>query len=90
MARWIINRHEEHSSEDENNRIRLTLDDNSIAQCLQYFSRGYVGFHLTKDEKLKVKDPGGNESMRDRVTGYFARRSEILMMTRSGILSGIL
>ena len=60
MAKILVHKVISESRENENNRIRLTLDDNSIAQCLQYFSRGYVGFHLTEDEKLEVEDPGGN------------------------------
>ncbi|MCP4848595.1 MAG: hypothetical protein GY899_11685, partial [Verrucomicrobiaceae bacterium] len=60
MAKILVHKVISELREDENNRIRRTLDDNSIAQCLQYFSRGYVGFHLTEDEKLEVEDPDGN------------------------------
>lgn len=60
MAKILVHKVVSELREDENNRIRRTLNDNSIAQCLQYFSRGYVGFHLTEDEKLEVEDPGGN------------------------------
>ena len=60
MAKILVHKVISELRENENNRIRQTLADNSIVQCLQYFSRGYVGFHLTEDEKLEVKDPDGN------------------------------
>ena len=60
MAKILVHKVISKLRENENDRIRQTLDDNSIAQCLQYFSRGYDGFHLTEDEKLEVKDSDGN------------------------------
>ncbi len=60
MAKILVHRVISELREDENNRIRRTLADNSIAQCLQYFSRGYVGFNLTDDENLEVVDHDGN------------------------------
>jgi uncharacterized protein YhaN len=60
MAKILVHKVISELRENENNRIRQTLNGNSIAQCLQYFSRGYVGFHLTEDEKLEVEDPDGN------------------------------
>ena len=60
MAKILVHKVISELREDENNRIRRTLADNSIAQCLQYFSRGYVGFNLTEDENLEVVDHDGN------------------------------
>ncbi|MCP4811458.1 MAG: hypothetical protein GY888_03035, partial [Planctomycetaceae bacterium] len=60
MAKILVHKVISELRENENNRIRQTLNDNSIAQCLQCFSRGYVGFQLTEDEKLEVEDPDGN------------------------------
>ena len=60
MAKILVHKVISELREDENNRIRRTLADNSIAQCLQYFSRSYVGFNLTEDENLEVEDHDGN------------------------------
>ncbi|MFP6874360.1 MAG: hypothetical protein VCA55_12740, partial [Verrucomicrobiales bacterium] len=60
LAKILVHKVISELREDENNRIRRSLADNSIAQCLQYFSRRYVGFNLTDDEHLEVEDSGGN------------------------------